>query len=572
VKRAILAAAAIGAAVAVWIALALPPARFDLPQHPDQAAVLPGVFHVHTNRSDGRSSPEEVAAAAARAGLKFVVFTDHGDGTAKPSPPAYHEGVLSIDGLEISTQGGHYAAIDLPVAPYRLGGEARDVLEDVRRLGGFGIVAHPDSPKEDLRWREWNAPFDGIELVNLDSGWRMRVQEASWRTRIALAGSLGAYLFRPAETIANLLGESSVASARWESLSRRRRVVVLAGTDAHAKLALRDVDPGDNQFSVPLPSYEAAFRSLAVYVRPDAALTGDAPADARSVTDAIRRGRVFSALTGIAAPAFLDFSATNDRGTARAGDELPAGGPVTLRIQSNAPAGFSTAVWHGTRRLTADRQEQDFSVEAPAGEGVYRVEIRATDRAQAPIWILSNPIYVRAAEPTVAATPRSRATEERALYTSGEAVGWSIETDPTSLAAFDVTRAVEGQELALRFGLATGGLLGQFAALGVAINGGLAAYDRLTFRARSDKPMRLSVQLRAAVSATEQERWQRSVYLEPDEREITVFFDDVSPIGTTRTFQPPLMNIVSIVFAIDTTNTSPGTSGRVWLRNVRLER
>ena len=44
------------------------------------------------------------------------------------------------------------SVIGLPVAPYPLGGEARDVLEDVRRLGGFGIVAHPDSPKEALRW------------------------------------------------------------------------------------------------------------------------------------------------------------------------------------------------------------------------------------------------------------------------------------------------------------------------------------------------------------------------------------------------------------------------------------
>ena len=569
--RAILAAAAIGAAAAVWIALTLPPARFELPQHPDQAAVVAGVFHVHTNRSDGRSSPEEVAAAAARAGLKFVIFTDHGDGTAKPAPPAYHDGVLCIDGVEISTQGGHYAAIDLPVAPYPLGGEARDVLEDVRRLGGFGIVAHPDSPKEDLRWREWNAPFDAIELVNLDSGWRMRVQEASWPTKIALAGSLGTYLVRPAETIANLLGESTVASARWESLSRRRRVVVLGGTDAHAKLALRDVDPGDNRFSVPLPGYEAAFRSMAVYVRPDASLTGDAAADATSVTDAIRRGQVYSALTGIAAPAFMEFSATNEQGTARAGDELAAGGPVTLRIRSNAPAGFTTTVWKGTERLT-DRQETDFTVQAPAGEGVYRVEIRAADRMRSPIWLLSNPIYVRGPEAAIVATPRSRATDEKALFTRGEAVGWSTETDPTSLAAFDVTKAVDGQELALRFGLATGGQLGQFAALGVVTEGGLAAYDRMTFRARSDKPMRLSVQLRVAVSPTEQARWQRSVYLEPDEREITVFFDDVSPIGTTRTFQPPLADVASIVFAIDTTNTRPGTSGRVWLRNVRLER
>ena len=33
---------------------------------------------------------------------------------------------------------------------------------------GFGIVAHPDSPKRELSWREWAAPFDAIELVNPD--------------------------------------------------------------------------------------------------------------------------------------------------------------------------------------------------------------------------------------------------------------------------------------------------------------------------------------------------------------------------------------------------------------------
>ena len=111
VKRVALATAALLAAVAVWIALSLPPARIALPPPAaDAAATVPGVFHVHTNRSDGRSSPEEIAAAAARAGLKFVIFTDHGDGTAKPAAPAYHDGVLCIDGVEVSTRGGHYIA------------------------------------------------------------------------------------------------------------------------------------------------------------------------------------------------------------------------------------------------------------------------------------------------------------------------------------------------------------------------------------------------------------------------------------------------------------------------------
>src|SRR2546426_12661666 len=58
-------------------------------------------------------------------------------------------------------------------------GEARDVVDDVRRLGGFGIAAHPDSPKAELRWRDWTLPFDGVELLNPDTSWRTWAQEAA---------------------------------------------------------------------------------------------------------------------------------------------------------------------------------------------------------------------------------------------------------------------------------------------------------------------------------------------------------------------------------------------------------
>ena len=86
--------------------------------------------------------------------------------------------MLCLDGVEISTNGGHYIALDMPAAPYPLGGEARDVVEDVRRLGGFGIAAHPDSPKPELRWRDWAAPIDGIEILNPDTGWRLWAEQA----------------------------------------------------------------------------------------------------------------------------------------------------------------------------------------------------------------------------------------------------------------------------------------------------------------------------------------------------------------------------------------------------------
>src|SRR4051812_12028028 len=156
-----MAAAVLATVVAIVVWSRLPPKQQILESTFSDGTVA-GVLHVHSNRSDGRGTPEQIAHEAAKAGLKFVVITDHGDATRRPDAPVYREGVLCLEGTEISTSGGHYIAIDMPPAPYPLAGDPRDVVEDVRRLGGFGIAAHPDSPKLELRWREWSAPFDAI--------------------------------------------------------------------------------------------------------------------------------------------------------------------------------------------------------------------------------------------------------------------------------------------------------------------------------------------------------------------------------------------------------------------------
>jgi len=122
VKNLLVATAVLAAAVALLVALTLPPKRLSL-QIPSPDHSVPGIVHVHSNRSDGQSSPDEIAAAAARAGLRFVVFTDHGDATRAPEPPVYKSGVLCVDAVEISTTGGHYIALDMPAAPYPLAGD-----------------------------------------------------------------------------------------------------------------------------------------------------------------------------------------------------------------------------------------------------------------------------------------------------------------------------------------------------------------------------------------------------------------------------------------------------------------
>ena len=181
--------------------------------------------------------------------------------------PAYRHGVLVIDGVELSTTHGHYLALGLGQAPYRLAGDAADVVEDVRRLGGFGIVAHPDSSKPGLAWRDWQAPVDGLEWFNLDSEWRDDRRAAGPCAR-PLSNAAGAALARSPVTAA--------ACSRAGRTSRReRRVFGVASVDAHARMGS---EGGFDRawMSVRPPGYEAVFSTAQVSLELDAALGGDA--------------------------------------------------------------------------------------------------------------------------------------------------------------------------------------------------------------------------------------------------------------------------------------------------------
>lgn len=567
-KRVVLVTAALVAAVAVW-GVSLPASRITLPTAWEDGTVR-GVIHVHSRASDGRGTLDEIAAAASRSGLQFVIVTDHGDGTRTPGPPSYRSGVLLIDAVEISTRGGHYVALGLPQSPFALGGDAVDVVEDVRRLGGIGIAAHPDSPKAGLRWQDWTVPVDGVELINPDTSWRVHAFVGGAASKWLLLRTLLAYPVRPAEGIAGLLTDNAALRARWLTSAASRPVIAMAGADAHAKLALRDAEPGDNSNSIPMPSYEASFESISVHVEPVRPLTGDAVVDAAALLDGIRLGHAFTAVDGWATPARFQFSAERGGTTARAGDVVPAGEPVTLRVRSNAPPGWTTLIWKGTDRLT-ERAESTFELTVDGEPAIYSVEVRQPGRPELPAWVTSNPIYVRAADSQVRAGGRPQSLAEvQPLFDGRTTAGWSWEGDAASQAVVDVASLVTGARVRLRFGLAGGGALGQYAAAAVDTPRGVAGADAVRFLARSEAPLRISVQVRAEVSGSAPERWERSVYLDTAESERVVRFADMHPVGTTHAATPPPEGVRSILFVVDTTNTRPGTSGRLWLGRVGL--
>jgi hypothetical protein len=568
VKRLLWSAAVLAAAVAITTVVSLPPARIDLPSAAD--GTVPGILHIHTNRSDGGSGPDDIAVAASHAGLKFIVFTDHGDGTRAPDPPAYRSGVLCIDAVEISTTAGHYVALGMPPAPYPLGGEPRDVVEDVRRLGGFGIAAHPDSPKDGLRWGDWTARVDGVEIINPDTSWRARVLEPGIRGKFNLLTALATYPIRPEETIADLLGEPSSLLDRWDMITPRRMVVGIAGVDAHAKLSPFDLDPGDNRYALPFPGYETVFRTLSVRVTPDHPLTGDAVSDAESLLGAVRSGHLYTAVDAIASPASFEFTASSGTGTAKQGGELQsADGTMTLHVKSNAPASFATTVWHG-RRALATRREPDFTVTAPSAPGAYRVEIRATDRTGDPLWIVSNPIYVRGPVGLEEDPIAANLADGGQLFPA-EPFGWSVEHDPASKADLEVLPGQSGPEMRFRYTLGSDPAVRPGVAI-AAPPAAIAPNNRLALTIRSEHPMRLAVQLRGGSDPSREERWQRSVYVDQHERQVVIDFGEMIPVGSALADHPPLDQTPSVVLMVDTANAKPGSSGAVWIRRAAFQR
>jgi hypothetical protein len=254
----------------------------------------------------------------------------------------------------------------------------------------LGIVAHSHSAKPALRWHDWEVEFDGMEWLNADTEWR---DERGW----PLARALARYAFRPAETLASLLDRPEASLARWDMLTARRPVVALAGADAHARLGWMDDDADGyrRRWFLRIPSYDASFRAFAIRVMLERPLSNDAPADAATIINAIRRGSVYSAVDAIAAPAGLEFFGSS--GGRRIGQggriDWPAE-PITLTARANGAAGEFVLRKDG--RVLGRGPLPELTVDA-AGEGTYRVEVYLTGSpGDPPIpWIVSNPIYIR---------------------------------------------------------------------------------------------------------------------------------------------------------------------------------
>ena len=541
--------------VAAWHPL--PVVEADLP---DAFVRVAGVAHVHTTHSDGSGDIDEVDAAAAAAGLDFVVITDHNSLAGKPREGYGSTGVLTLIGTEISNRQGHVLAVGVHQLTYRFSGEAADALRDVADMGGLSFAAHPDSGRHELRWQDWDLPGPwGVELLNGDSQWRAAGV-------FGLLGALVRYPLNQDYALLRLLHRPATLD-RWDTLLARRAAVGLAGADAHGPLT-----------PLPFPSYEAVFRIAQNYVLLDAPLGGSAAEDSARLLDALAKGRIYVGIGALAPADRFFFHAERAGHSWTMGETLPATGPVRLRAGGALPSRARLTLFHNGIALTSEEGPLDHRVTEP---GVYRVEAHVPGW-EIP-WIVTNPIYVL--------TTDGRARRDRAAtLPPPPVVGETVELEPfgapstfeavaneTSRVRPQVIEAGTGPDgssaarLTFQLGEPTDDHPAPFASLVSNMPRDLAGYDGVVFAVRSDKPYRFWIQVRD-LHPTDPEgadTWRASVRSSTEWQDVAVPFDSLTNIIDDTSGMLDLEQTRAIVFLVDTGAVDPGTDGTIWLDDLR---
>jgi hypothetical protein len=359
--------AGLGVALLCWLGWGMAvvrPSRAPRPAPP--SGELRGAWHVHTTRSDGLGTLDEVLKAARAAGLQFVVVTDHN--VLAPEDAGWHDGVLVIEASEASSRFGHVVAVGLPrvLTLEERGGEP---LEAIAALGGEAVLAHPFHARRP--WSGWErAPWRGIEVVSNDTSWGEITVGRGWG-RI-LPGLL-ALPFDAARTVVDLVPathrEQAVldAAPRPEQPQARRQ----DGSPAPPRVLLCSADAHG------YPSYRAAFEAFSMHVPVRA--SGNAAADARAVLAALLDGRATCVFDGVAPASGVRLA------------QAPGGG---LRLTGDgAFEGAEALLWRGGAVVGSARGEAGgFGFDCPGGcgPGIYRAVATRGGRP----WLFTNPVVI----------------------------------------------------------------------------------------------------------------------------------------------------------------------------------
>ena len=331
-----------------------------------------GVIHAHTYLShDSQGRPEELINAARKAGLHFLMTTDHN------SRRIFTEGIhgrfgelLVIRGAEIGKGSDHFGnqyllAINIKefIDGQSLG--LQQIIDEIHNQGGLAFVAHP------WRFQEWDVRgLDGMEVYDIADSVYAQAWKAPWMAMQVLS-SWDDY---PEEVFVRILSRPGYSLRRWDQLTKARRLVGIAGNDAHQNLMVfgRQLDP-----------YPIDFKFVQTHVLGPVL-------EETALLRALRAGHAYLSFGILADATGFQFYASDKTLIGIMGDEVPYASGLTLSVQA-PQKGLISLYQNGQVVHQSASTRLDYPVK---GKGVYRVEVTLQIGTNRFPWILSNPIYV----------------------------------------------------------------------------------------------------------------------------------------------------------------------------------
>jgi hypothetical protein len=363
---------AIFLAYSIWLSFHLTRFRnYKNTSQESQPTEIVGVYHIHTDLSDGRKSPLEIAELAAKESLDFLILTDHGSPNKESlACQGWEENVLILAGSELSVSRGHLVALGFDESDVSFSQDAEVAVYQIQASNGFSIVAHPYS-KTRWSWGKFIG-YSGLEIIDGDSMIKKSLP--------GIIPFLPALAIKPRYVLLKMLKTPEKNLKKWDRMNAVHPSYGYFSSDAHIL-------------------YKPMLSVLKLHVLLQAPLSKDFRAAKKQVLEALRKGSFYNAIDAAAeAHGFRLWGESAD-------ERVPMGGNIitnsSASLHVKAPFPFLTEahlLHNGNLVLRSSKDEFIYETEEP---GHYRVEVYLKERS--PLdknipWILSNPIFLREKE------------------------------------------------------------------------------------------------------------------------------------------------------------------------------
>jgi hypothetical protein len=366
-----------------------------------EGPLLSGVFSVHTGRShDAWGTREQVAEAAASAGLDFVIVGDHPPSSRKPGweswDPVTVNGVFIEGGQELRTpEAGKVLAIGVDTT-YRTWEGSYEALVDLfHREEATSFVVHARGPRPGERWVQPTVEgMQGWEVLDISEATRHRVT-GPWGLYHALTFLGGLPFGLGDEALRHLMrdGFETPTVLAYDSLRMNRPLTATAGLNVHPKVRLGPVL---------VPPYEPFFRTLVSHVTVQVPLSLDPVMARAALTNGLRRGELFVTLGDSKDAETFRLGAFREGIlVGRMGRDVPGGSGTILRggfVESLDRQVVYRVLRDGTELGWVRGPDLEWDASSP---GVYRVEVYAYTARLGNLffrlrpWIFANPIGLK---------------------------------------------------------------------------------------------------------------------------------------------------------------------------------